>query len=69
MTKTISLDKLAYSLPNLSVAVDLSVEKIRDHIRRDLLVPTYVDSKPIVMQEEALRWLRSLPAERPGGVA
>lgn len=50
------LDKLA--------AVDLSVEKVRQHITRGELVPSYVDSKPLIMREEGERWLRARPAEK-----
>jgi hypothetical protein len=59
------LDKIAYSIPSFAKAVDLSVEKIRQHITRGELVPSYVDSKPLIMQEEGLRWLRARPAEAP----
>lgn len=64
-----TLDKLAYSLPNFAKAVDLSIEKVRQHIDRGELVPSYVDSKPIIMQEEGLRWLRARPAEKPSRAA
>jgi hypothetical protein len=64
MTDPIKLDKLAYSLQNFAEAVDLSVDKIQQHIRRGELVPSYVDSKPLIMQEEGLRWLRTRPAEK-----
>ena len=64
-----TLDKIAYSLPNFAKAVDLSIEKVRQHIERGELTPSYVDSKPLIMQEEGLRWLRSRPAERPERVA
>lgn len=57
------LDKLAYSIPNFAKAVDLSIEKVRQHIERGELVPSYVDSKPLITKEEGLRWLRSRPAE------
>lgn len=60
------LDKIAYSLPNFAAAVDLSLEKIRQHIARGELVPSYVDSKPLIMREEGERWLRSRPTERAG---
>ena len=66
MTKSISLDKLAYSIPNFAAAVDLSVEKVREHIRLGNLVASYVDTKPLIMQEEGLRWLRARPSERSG---
>ncbi len=60
-----TLDKIAYSLPNFAKAVDLSIEKIRQHIDRGELVPSYVDSKPLIMREEGERWLRTRPNERP----
>ena len=69
MSTPVVLDKLAYSIPNFAAAVDLSVEKIRQHIERGELVASYVDSKPLIMQEEGLRWLRARPSERSGGVA
>ena len=46
------LDKIAYSIPNFAKAVDLSVEKVRQHIARGELVPSYVDAKPLIMREE-----------------
>ena len=58
------LDKLAYSIPNFAKAVDLSIEKVRQHIERGELVPSYVDSKPLIRRDEGLRWLHSLPPER-----
>jgi hypothetical protein len=58
------LDKLAYSIPNFAKAVDLSVEKVRQHIASGELVASFVDTKPLIMQEEGLRWLRARPAER-----
>lgn len=63
------LDKLAYSIPNFAAAVDLSVEKVRQHIARGELFATYVDSKPLIMREEGERWLRSRPTERPDRAA
>ena len=58
-------DKLAYSIPNLAAAVDLSVSTVREHIDAGNLVPAYPNTKPIIMRSEAERWLRSLPPERP----
>ena len=60
----LTLDKLAYSIPNFAKAVDLSIEKVRQHIARGELVPSYVDSKPLIMREEGERWLRARPAEK-----
>jgi hypothetical protein len=68
-TDTVVLDKLAYSIPNFAKAVDLSIEAVRQHIREGNLVPSYSKSKPLIMREEGERWLRSLPAERPGATA
>lgn len=62
---TPGLDKLAYSIPNFAKAVDMSIEKVRQHIAKGALVPSYVDYKPLIMREEGERWLRSLPAEAP----
>lgn len=67
MNETPVLDKLAYSIPNFAKAVDVSIEKVRQHIARGNLVRTYIDTKPVIMREEGLRWLRSLPSEKPEG--
>ncbi|WIE69215.1 hypothetical protein [Curtobacterium sp. MCLR17_054] len=61
-------DRLAYSIPNFANAVDLSVDTIRKAIDNGDLIPSYptkAGRKPIIMQEEGLRWLRSLPQESP----
>lgn len=63
----LTLDKIAYSIPNFAAAVDLSIEKVRQHIARGELVPSYVDSKPLIMREEGERWLRSRPTEKADG--
>lgn len=57
-------DSLSYSYPHFAEAVDVSVEKVRQHIERGELVPTYIDSKPVIMREEGLRWLRARPTEK-----
>lgn len=54
-----------YSIPAFAAAVSLSAEKIRQHIRRGELVPSYVGAKPLIRKDEGLRWLATLPAERP----
>lgn len=58
------LDRLAYSIKNLAKAIDLSDETIRQAIKAGELTPAYVGTKPLIMREEAERWLRSLPTER-----
>lgn len=66
MSDGLRLDKLAYSLDEFATAVSLSKEFIRLQIAADKLVPSYAGTKPLIMREEGERWLRSLPAERPG---
>lgn len=61
----VELTKLAYSYDNFAIAVDVSKEKIRQHVERGELVPSYIDSKPVIMREEGERWLRARPAEKP----
>lgn len=61
----VKLEQLAYSIPNFAKAVDVSLEKVRQHIDRGNLVKSYIDSKPVILREEGLRWLRSLPNEKP----
>ena len=62
------LDKLAYSIPSLAAAVDLSVDTIRKAIdNNDLIVsyPTRAGRKPIVTRKNAESWLDNLPVESP----
>lgn len=59
------LDKLSYSVQNLAVATDLSVDSIQKAIKRSELIPSYFGSKAIIPAEEARRWLQSLPNEKP----
>lgn len=61
-----TLDKLSYSVPSLSGATDLSVDSINKAIKKGDLVANYFGTKPLVTRAEALRWLDSLPTERPG---
>jgi hypothetical protein len=63
------LTKLAYSIPALAEAVDLSVSSIRDAIARDELKPKYPNRKPIIPVAEAQRWIDSLSDEKPERVA
>jgi hypothetical protein len=62
------LDKLAYSIPSLAAAVDLSVDTIRKAIdNNDLIVsyPTRAGRKPIITRKNAEQWLDNLPVESP----
>ena len=59
------LEKLAYSIPNFAKAVDISVSAVREAIDKGDLVPSYPNSKPLILLEEGKRWLDSLPTEKP----
>lgn len=62
------LDKLAYSIPKLAEAVDLSVTTLREEIAKNNLIvsyPTAAGKKPIVTRKNAEAWLDSLPVESP----
>lgn len=63
--KETTLDKLAYSVPNLAAATDLSVDSIQKAIKKGDLVANYYGSKPLVTRDEARRWLDGLPNEKP----
>lgn len=56
--------RLSLTLPDAALATGYSLESIRKAIREDELVPSYANSKPVVMVEELERWLRTLPSER-----
>lgn len=58
------LDKLAYSIPNLAKAVDVSVQTIRNEINDGNLIPSYIRTEPRITAIEAKRWLDTRPAER-----
>ena len=49
----------------LEAAQQLSKEFIRQQIAAEQLVPSYAGAKPLIRKDEGLRWLATLPAERP----
>ena len=55
--------RVALTLRDAAAATGYSLEVIRQQIRKSYLVPSYANSKPVVMVEELLRWLRTLPAD------
>jgi len=59
------LDKLSYSYQSLSEATDLSVDSIQKAVKNNELVASYFGSKPLILRDEARRWLASLPNEKP----
>lgn len=57
---------LALSYDDAATAVGLSSAKlIRQAVRDGFLVPTYLNSKPVIQVTELTRWLETQPSERP----
>lgn len=59
------LDKLSYSYQSLSEVTDLSVDSIQKAVKNNELVASYFGTKPLILRDEARRWLASLPNEKP----
>lgn len=55
--------KLAYSIPEAVDATGYSETVIKDAIRRDDIVTSYANTKPVILATELQRWLESLPNE------
>lgn len=55
--------KLAYNIQEAADATGYSTDTIRRAIRNNDLTVRYANSKPIILTEELLGWLRSLPTE------
>lgn len=59
--------KLAFNLDEAAAATGYSTSTLRIAIRRHDLVARYANTKPVIMAEELLDWLRALPTEPRGG--
>lgn len=60
---------LSYTLDAFAGATGFSKESIRQEIDAGNLVPSYGGkrrTKPVIIRAEGIRWLKSLPNERPG---
>jgi hypothetical protein len=68
-TETPQLAKLAYTVQNLAVAVDVSESTIRRAIDKGELTASYPTSRPIITRESAQTWLESLPNYYKRGAA
>ncbi|WP_307076564.1 helix-turn-helix domain-containing protein [Arthrobacter pascens] len=64
----IEKSKLAYSLEEAAGATGYSTSTLRIAIRRHDLIARYANTKPVILAEELLNWLRSLPTEPRGGL-
>jgi excisionase family DNA binding protein len=58
-----TLEKLSYSIRELAEATGLSVDSIYKAIRDKDLTTKKFGTKPLVLREEAERWLKSLPSD------
>lgn len=61
--------KLAYNLEEAAEATGYSVSTLRTAIRRNDLLARYANTKAIILADELLDWLKSLPTEPRGGHA
>lgn len=55
--------RLSLTLADAAAATGYSLDVIRQQIRNSYLVPSYANSKPVILVEELQRWLRALPAD------
>lgn len=56
-----SPQRVALNLKDAAVACGYSVDSIRFAIDRNELLPSYANTKPVIMVEELVRWVRTLP--------
>lgn len=54
---------LALPIAEAAKVAGYSLETLRKAIRRDELMPSYANTKPVVMVEELIRWLRTRPID------
>lgn len=59
------MTKSAYNYLEAAEEVGYSERTMKEEAARDRLVVRYANSKPIIMHEDLMAWLRSLPTERP----
>lgn len=57
--------KLSYSVRRLAELTDISKTELYNAINRGDLTPSYPTKHAVVLRDEAIRWLLSLPNEEP----
>jgi len=57
--------KMSYSVRRLAELTDVSRTELYEAIKRGDLVPSYPTSNAVILRDEAVRWLMSLPNEEP----
>lgn len=60
------MEPISYDLPAAAAAVGLSDRTLRDAIADGSLTAHYLGRKPLVLREDLVEWIRSLPTERGG---
>jgi predicted transcriptional regulator len=62
----LTFTRTAYTVAEWAAACGLGETTIRQHIEDGNLVPSYpTKTKAIIPVEEGMRWLRTLPTEKP----
>ncbi|MFJ4173471.1 hypothetical protein [Microbacterium sp. NPDC089696] len=61
-------DRLAYSVPELAIAMGISDRQLYKHIDRGDLTAKYSGAKKIIPVSEAQRFIRELPEEDLGSL-
>lgn len=57
--------QVAYTIPEAAGVARIGVTKLREHIARGELAPSFIDSKPVILHDELERWLRERPNKAP----
>lgn len=61
----VRLPKLAYNFAKAAEATGYSVDVIRRAVCNNYLIARYACTKPIILADELVEWLHSLPTEPP----
>lgn len=65
----VTFSRPSYTVKEWAQACGYGETTIREAEEAGELAFSYANSKPVVTLEEGLRWLRSLPTEKPSGGA
>lgn len=62
---TVTFTRPSYTVVEWAEACGIGETTIREHERAGNLTFSYPNSKAIITLEEGMRWLRSLPSQKP----
>lgn len=65
MSEVYEITAASHSIPRAALAADVGVTTIRQAIARGDLAVHYVGTKPLILHNELIAWVESLPDERP----